>query len=130
CSSSSYYGHRYRPAFPNTTLFRSWRLVPDTNVRTGGACGLLFVMVGSAITTSPRVVIAKRYCCFAMVSSATRKGPTIGSRITKRFCRLKKYVSNARILVSGDAANTIRRFVLSVPPHVGAQGPLGANVWL
>ena len=33
-----------------------------TSHRRGGACGLPFVMVGSEITTNPRVVIPKRYC--------------------------------------------------------------------
>src|SRR4029077_5918737 len=70
--------------------------------RRGGACGLLFVMVGSEITTSPRAVIPNRYCWALVASNATRNGPMIGSRIAIFFCWLKKKVSNARMLVSGD----------------------------
>src|SRR2546430_6469867 len=49
--------------------------------RRGGACGLMFVMVGSETTTSPRAVIPNRYCWPVDTSSATRNGPMIGSRI-------------------------------------------------
>src|SRR5437879_3955239 len=40
-----------------------------------GACGLMFVMVGSETTTSPRVVMPNRYCWALVASNATRSGP-------------------------------------------------------
>ena len=46
-----------------------------------GACGLVFVMVGSETTTSPRAVMPNRYCWALVASNATRSGPMIGSRI-------------------------------------------------
>src|SRR2546422_10945069 len=67
------------------------------------ACGLMFVMVGSETTTSPRVVMPNRYCWPLVASNATRSGPMIGSRMEIFFCWLKKNVSNTRMLVSGDA---------------------------
>src|SRR5213593_1692255 len=66
------------------------RLLRDTGARSGGACGLMFGMLGSVTTASPREVIANTYCVLLAVSSATRSGPTIGSRIWIAFCWLKK----------------------------------------
>src|SRR5947208_2519746 len=55
-----------------------------------GACGLVFVMVGSETTTSPRAVMPNRYCWPLVASNATRSGPMIGSRIAIFRCWLKK----------------------------------------
>src|SRR5438093_781111 len=97
----------------------------------GGACGLMFVMVGSETTTSPRVVIPNRYCWPLVASNATRNGPMIGSRIAIFFCWLKKKVSNTRMLVSGDAVNTMRSLMLpEPPPQLTAQLGPGSKLWL
>src|SRR5207247_9827311 len=102
---------------------------PNTGRR--GACGFEFVRLGSVTATSPRVVSANRYCWLLTASNDTRTGPMIGSRIGMRACTLKKYVSNATIVVSGDAANTIRLLMLpEPPPQLGLHGPPGSKVWL
>src|SRR5881628_3807162 len=76
-----------------------------SNTGRRGACGFEFVRLGSVTATSPRV----------------------GSRIGMRACTLKKYVSNATIVVSGDAANTIRLLMLpEPPPQLGLHGPPGS----
>src|SRR2546426_6687640 len=83
------------------------------------------------ISASPRVVSANRYCWLLTASNDTRTGPMIGSRIGMRACTLKKYVSNATIVVSGDAANTIRLLMLpEPPPQLGLHGPPGSKLWL
>src|SRR2546422_6035077 len=73
-------------------------------------------MVGSETTTSPRVVMPNRYCWPLVASNATRSGPMIGSRMEIFFCWLKKNVSNTRMLVSGDAVNTMRSAMFPEPP--------------
>src|SRR2546422_3222555 len=96
-----------------------------------GACGFELVRLGSVTATRPRVVIANRYCWLPTASNETRTGPMIGSRIGMRACTLKKYVSNATIVVSGDAANTIRLLMLpEPPPQLGLHGPPGSKLWL
>src|SRR5256885_15976804 len=96
-----------------------------------GACGLMFVMVGSETTTSPRVVMPNRYCWALVASNATRSGPMIGSRIAIFFCWLKKNVSNTRMLVSGDALNTMRSLMLpDPPPQLTVQLGPGSKLWL
>src|SRR5207244_938432 len=78
---------------PFVPLSTSWR--GGQGVRPhgrGGACGLVFVMVGSETTTSPRVVMPNRYCWPLVASNATRSGPMIGSRIEIFRCWLKKNV--------------------------------------
>src|SRR5207237_7932781 len=118
---------------------RDYQVVGGTrnHRRTGGACALMFVMVGRVITTSPRVVMPNSSWVAgwpATLSLATRSGPMIGSRVLMRFCRLKKYVSNASTLVSGDAANTMRSALLPEPPPqinvTGSHGAPGWNAWL
>src|SRR5204862_538395 len=97
-----------------------------------GACGLVFVMVGSETTTSPRAVMPNRYCWPLVASNATRSGPMIGSRIAIFRCWLKKNVSNTRMLVSGDAANTMRSAMFPEPPPqvTGPQVGPGSKLWL
>src|ERR1051325_418499 len=114
-----------RPYITGLPLHGRRRLAPDTDRRTGGACGLMFGIPGSVTTTSPPEVIANTCCVLLAVSSATRSGPTIGSRIWIAFCWLKKYVSNARMLVSGDAANTIRFAGWHRTPTAGPGAPAG-----
>src|ERR1041385_1484718 len=46
----------------------------EVSHRRGGACGLVFVMVGSDTTTSPRAVMPNRYCWPLVASNATRSG--------------------------------------------------------
>ena len=102
---------------------------PKTGRR--GACGFEFVRLGSVTATSPRVVSANRYCWLLTASNDTRTGPMMGSRIGMRACTLKKYVSNATIVVSGDAANAIRLLMLpEPPPQLGLHGPPGSKLWL
>src|SRR2546425_3140464 len=99
--------------------------------RRGGACGLVFVMVGSETTTSPRVVMPNRYCWPLVASNATRSGPMIGSRMEIFFCWLKKNVSNTRMLVSGDAVNTMRSAMFpEPPPQLTVQLGPGSKLWL
>src|SRR2546430_846880 len=118
-----------RGPLPLATVWRGGQGVRSH--RRGGACGLMFVMVGSETTTSPRVVIPNRYCWPLVASNATRNGPMIGSRIAIFFCWLKKKVSNTRMLVSGDAVNTMRSLILpEPPPQLTAQLGPGSKLWL
>src|SRR5438093_4816124 len=95
------------------------------------ACGLMFVMVVSQTTTSPRAVMPNRYCWPLVASNATRSGPMIGSRMEIFFCWLKKKVSNTRMLVSGDAVNTMRSAMLpDPPPQLTVQLGPGSKLWL
>src|SRR5438445_1743908 len=117
---------------PFVPLSTSWR--GGQGVRPhgrGGACGLVFVMVGSETTTSPRVVMPNRYCWPLVASNATRSGPMIGSRIEIFRCWLKKNVSNTRMRVSGDALNTMRSAMFpEPPPQLTAQLGPGSKLWL
>src|SRR6266516_3637204 len=111
---------------------RSWRGGQEVRPHgRRGACGLMFVMVGSETTTSPRAVMPNRYCWALVASNATRSGPMIGSRMEIFFCWLKKKVSNTRMLVSGDAVNTMRSAMLpEPPPQLTVQLGPGSKLWL